>query len=157
MVKTSPKKFITGITKKEVSAGIVVFSKDNKGLKFLLLQGENEIWNFPKGHLKKNETLEQAALREVWEETGLKIKKINQGFKEKISYYFQQNQKKRKQKIYKIVYFFLAQSYSKKVRLSYEHKKFIWASYEKALKKLKYKNLKKILKKANDFLSSIFI
>ncbi len=155
MVKTSSKKFITDITKKEVSAGIVVFLKNSKGLKFLLLQGGNGIWNFPKGHLEKNETLEQAALREVWEETGLKIKKINKKFKEKIFYYFQQKQKNRKQKIYKIVYFFLAQSYSKKVRLSYEHKKFIWASYEKAFEKLKYKNLKKILKKANDFLSSI--
>lgn len=139
--------------KKEISAGIIVFIKDGGSLKFLLLQGDNCLWNFPKGHIEQNETLEQAALREVFEETGLKIEKLINGFKEKISYYFRQDYSGKRRKIYKVVYFFLAQSLSKKVKISFEHKDFIWTSYSDAFHKIKFKDTQRLLKKARKFLT----
>ncbi len=55
---------------KEFSAGGVV----SRGEKLLLIRARNlrgeEVWTFPKGHLEPGEGPEEAALREVEEETG---------------------------------------------------------------------------------------
>lgn len=51
----------------EVSAGGVVI---RQGL-VLVIQNRFGEWVFPKGHLEAGETAEEAALREVWEETGV--------------------------------------------------------------------------------------
>jgi len=55
---------------KEHSAGGVIFEDKT----VLLIQVQNlkgdKVWTFPKGHLEPGETPEQAALREVAEETG---------------------------------------------------------------------------------------
>jgi len=55
---------------KEHSAGGVIFEDKT----VLLIQVRNlkgdKVWTFPKGHLEPGETPEQAALREVAEETG---------------------------------------------------------------------------------------
>ncbi len=55
---------------REVSAGGVVLARAG----VLLVKVENlareVVWTFPKGHIEKGETPEEAALREVREETG---------------------------------------------------------------------------------------
>jgi 8-oxo-dGTP pyrophosphatase MutT (NUDIX family) len=60
----------TSKTKFEFSAGGVAIEDG----KLLMVKVENleghHIWTFPKGHLEKDEKSEQAALREVEEETG---------------------------------------------------------------------------------------
>ncbi len=61
----------------EVSAGGLVI--DQSGTKGLLigrkdlkdLSGERLLWSLPKGHIEEGETPEQAAIREVQEETGI--------------------------------------------------------------------------------------
>ncbi len=50
-------------------AGGVVFDPAGR---VLLIRDRNGFWVFPKGHLDPGETPEQAAIREVWEETGIK-------------------------------------------------------------------------------------
>ncbi|MCX5784333.1 MAG: NUDIX domain-containing protein [Elusimicrobia bacterium] len=57
-------------TKREHSAGGVIF-EDGRVLLILMsnLKGE-KVWTFPKGHLEDGEAAEAAALREVVEETG---------------------------------------------------------------------------------------
>ncbi len=46
--------------------------------KILLVQVKNlkgeTVWTFPKGHLEEGETAQEAAVREVWEETGWNCK-----------------------------------------------------------------------------------
>ncbi len=54
--------------KRVLAAGGVVINQHNE----LLLIYRRSLWDLPKGHLEKKETLEQCALREVREETGLK-------------------------------------------------------------------------------------
>lgn len=50
------------------AAGGVVMRPDNS---FLIIK-RNELWDLPKGKLEKGESTEEAAIREVEEETGLK-------------------------------------------------------------------------------------
>lgn len=133
--------------KKELSAGCVVYKKDDPA-KYLLLHYEAGHWDFPKGHVEANESEEQAALRELKEETGIEDSKLIPHFKESISYYYKQQG----QTIFKEVVFFLAESPSDKVTLSSEHIGFAWLSYENAMKKLTHKNAKDVLEKAGKFL-----
>lgn len=60
----------------ETSAGGIVFLKKNAGRQWLLIQhAKAHHWGFPKGHVGdkiQNEKLEEAALREVEEEGGIK-------------------------------------------------------------------------------------
>jgi len=109
-----------------------------------------EYWDFPKGHIEKGENLEETAKREVEEETGLKDLKLIEGFKEWIKYFFKFKEKN----IFKIVTFFLAETKTKEVKVSFEHIGFKWLPYEEAIEKLTFKNAKEILKKANDYLNS---
>jgi 8-oxo-dGTP pyrophosphatase MutT (NUDIX family) len=64
----------------EVSAGGFVISKTDGSLVALMARfnrGGKLEWCIPKGHLEADETKEQAALREVFEETGLEAKIID--------------------------------------------------------------------------------
>ncbi len=66
--------------KTEVSAGGIVFKKDGNNILWLITQhSKHKGWSFPKGLIgdtKKGEGMEQAALREVEEEGGVKTKII---------------------------------------------------------------------------------
>lgn len=55
----------------ETSAGGVVFRLDAGQPLYLLIRDSYQNWGFPKGHLEPGERPEDAALREVAEETGL--------------------------------------------------------------------------------------
>lgn len=132
----------------ERSAGAVVFRKEKEVLYYLLLHYKAGHWDFPKGNIKKGEELTETARRETEEETGIEDIKFIQGFKEKINYFYQRGGKK----IYKTVVFFLTETKTKEIKLSFEHIGFEWLPYKEALDKLTFKNAKEILKKANEFL-----
>jgi len=76
-VKAAPKKRIYAKRVDEVSAGGLVI--DSTGTKGLLIgrrdikdqKRERLLWSLPKGHIEAGETPEQAAIREVAEETGI--------------------------------------------------------------------------------------
>lgn len=85
--------------KKEVSCGVVVFTKIENNFYALLIHHNLGHWGFPKGHVELGETHEETALREVFEETGVTASIID-GFKEKLTY----NPKKN---ISKDVYFYV--------------------------------------------------
>lgn len=64
--------------KKAYSHGVgVLIIQDQKILLTHRIKGEQiGVWEVPAGHIKESETSEEAALREVREETGLQIKII---------------------------------------------------------------------------------
>ncbi|MEM3374722.1 MAG: NUDIX domain-containing protein [Candidatus Woesearchaeota archaeon] len=138
---------------KETSAGIVVFYSDSENVEYLILHYEEGHWDLPKGHVEGKETLEEAATRETFEETGLKIKIIN-GFKEHISYIFKDKYKNFRL-VKKDVYFFVGKTEKKEVKLSKEHIGYEWLSFEKAMKKITYENTKEVLKKADLFIKNL--
>ena len=55
-----------------LAAGGVVYSRDAAGLLLvLLIQDKHGVWTLPKGHVESGETEDQAAIREIAEETGV--------------------------------------------------------------------------------------
>lgn len=73
-------------TKKEFSAGGVII-EGGKALLIMMrdLKGEH-VWTFPKGHLEPGETPEDAAVREVLEETGYECRIKKKLFKAHYSF-----------------------------------------------------------------------
>ena len=62
-----------GHLKKQQKAGIIYFNK--KYNKMVVIQSRGNLWGIPKGTCNENESLEECAVREFFEETGIKIKK----------------------------------------------------------------------------------
>lgn len=65
-----------------VTVDIILFSKDKNETKVLLIQRKHDpfmnMWALPGGFVEMDETLEQSALRELEEETGITDVKIDQ-------------------------------------------------------------------------------
>jgi len=143
---------------KEISAGAVIFRKENNKVYYLLLHYGAGHWDFPKGHVEEGEKEEETVRREVAEETGIEDVKVIEGFKELIKYTFRQTyglkdeEKKKAPWVFKIVTYYLAETKTKEVKISFEHKGFKWLPYEQALEQLTFKEAKGIFKKANKFL-----
>ncbi|MEK6984576.1 MAG: NUDIX domain-containing protein [Nanoarchaeota archaeon] len=133
---------------KEKSCGAVVFRRYKEGIKYLLLHYPAGHWDFPKGNQEKNEKEEQTAAREIKEEAGIEDIEFIDDFKETIKYFY----KKGEETVYKEVIFFLAQTRTADVKLSFEHIGYAWVSYEHGAKKLTYNTSKDLLRKANQFI-----
>jgi len=138
--------------KKEKSAGAVIFIK-SKEIKYLLLRHpfssrtKKDYWGFPKGHIEKNEKELETVKREIKEETGLKNIKIVNGFKETVIYFLKNNTI-----IQKKVILYLAEAERKKIILSSEHIGYKWLNFQKAINLLCFKDLKKVLKRADNLM-----
>lgn len=159
---------------KEKSAGAIIFRKEDNKIYYLLLHYHSGHWEFPKGHIEGKESEEDTVKREVAEETGIKDLKILPGFKIYIKYFFRSrlrrgssmalpsgqykenvSEKDRKNGkmpwVFKLVTFFIAETKTKEIKISFEHLGFLWLPIDEAVKKTTFKNSKKLLKKANEF------
>jgi len=151
----------------EKASGVVIFRRKNKKIYYLILDYGYGYWGFSKGHMEKGEELRQTALREAEEETGIKDLNFIKNFEEKSEYSYEVNGQKifrenkrnssqlKDKDIFKIVIYFLAETKTKKITISSEHKEYKWLLYEEALDKLTYKDCKETLEKANNFLKTI--
>lgn len=84
------------------------------------------------------------------EETGITDIKFIDDFRQQISYRY----KKKFKLVNKSVIYYIVETKSNKVVLSFEHVNFAWLNFNDALNRLSFDNSKKILKNANEFLSS---
>jgi len=132
------------LAERQFSAGGIVVKGEKENLQVLLIKDRFGHWTWPKGHIEKGETPDQAALREIEEETGLKkleiIKEIGRQ-----EYWFTHGTKKR----LKTVYIFLIKALEDealKIQTS-EIQAAKWFSPQDAIKKIEYEGSKALLEK----------
>lgn len=132
--------------KQEKSCGAVLHKVQDGEKLFLLIQHKNGgHWAFPKGHVEKDETELQTALREIREETGYEAE-IDNGFREVVTY------SPKKDVMKDVVYF------SGRVQGGIEHIQqeevlgLRWENAGQALQTLTYDNDRQILQKLIQFL-----
>lgn len=132
----------------EKSCGAVVFRQAETELEFLIIRHVNgNHWAFPKGHVEKGESESETALREIEEETGLKVV-LDTNFRETTSYSPTEGV------IKEVVYFIAITDESSIQQQAEEVLAFEWLTYSDALKTLTFVNDQKLLTKALDYLNS---
>jgi 8-oxo-dGTP pyrophosphatase MutT (NUDIX family) len=140
--------------RRDKSAGVIVFHRTDSGCRFLLLLSrltKRPLWEFPKGGVDEGETITQAALRELREETGLDAGSIRiiEAFQHREEYRFTSGKGDGRTLVRKEVTYFLAESLSIDVRLSaHEASQFAWLPLDDAVRKLKYKARRDMLREA---------
>ena len=134
-----------GRAKQETSAGGVVFRVEDGRPLFLLIRDSYRNWGFPKGHVESGEAPEQAALREVEEETGL-AKLALRGEVDTIDWHF----RFRGRLIHKICHFYLMESASASTCPQEEEgiTACRWLPLEAALALISYANARDVLRRA---------
>ncbi|HSJ06749.1 MAG TPA: NUDIX domain-containing protein [Longimicrobiales bacterium] len=140
--------------RRDRSAGVIVFHRDEHGCRFLLLLSrltKRPLWEFPKGGIDDGESPEQAALRELEEETGMSAADIRliPEFEHREEYRFTSGSGDARTLVRKEVTYFLAETRTRDVRLSaHEASQYAWLTVEEAAKKLKYKARRTMLRHA---------
>ena len=133
---------------REKSCGAVVYLKKDNNVNYLLLHYEAGHWDFVKGNVEPNESEKDTVLRELQEETGIVDAQFIEGFKERVEYFY----RRQGATIHKEVIFYLMETHTENVKLSFEHVGFVWLDYQHAIEKLNFSNAKKVLQKAQEFL-----
>jgi len=125
---------------REKSCGAVIYHKNENGeIKYLLIKHKNGgHWSFPKGHMEAGETEVDTALREILEETGLRVV-VDEKFRFEMEY-------SPKPRILKKVVFFTAETMSTEVVCQPEEViDSRWFDYESALMNLTHEESKKLI------------
>ena len=124
----------------EFSAGGLVVDEEGRVLLIRARDLRNRpVWTLPKGTLAAGETSEQAALREVREETGYQCQVVRE--LEAVTYWFQRGGRQ----IKKTVRWFLMHPLEKVGDHDHEVDEVAWADRAEALTRLRYDSDRRLL------------
>ena len=130
---------------KEKSCGAIVYNQNNE---VLVVKHNAGHWDFPKGHMEKDETEQQTAIREVKEETNIDVE-LYDNYRYEIHYSPKEN-------VEKTVVFFLAKNLSNDThKQDAEIANIGWFKYEEAMDMLTFEDAKKLLKSSYEDLNNI--
>lgn len=137
-------------TRRETSAGGVVFRRAPGGFRFLLIKDPYKKWGLPKGHVDPGESLEETAAREVCEETGLKDLVMCESLGV-VDWHF----RFRDRLVHKFCHFFLFEAPTGSPVPQKEEgiSACRWFSFPDAMKKISYENARSILGQAGPIVS----
>ena len=140
-----------GRAKEEHSAGGVVFRIDAGQPLYLLIRDSYQNWGFPKGHIEPGEQPDEAARREVIEETGIAAIAVR-GCIDTIDWFF----RFRGQLIHKSCQFFLMESMDE--RTCPQRNEGItacrWIAFEQAESLISYANAREVLRRAQEMVAA---
>lgn len=129
----------------ERSCGAVVHREINGTREYLIIRHNGGHWSFPKGHMEKDETEIETAMREILEETGLTTE-INTDFRRTVTY-------SPKNGVIKDVVFFLATVTGGTEHAQEEEiAQLEWQPFEKACSTVTFPTDTQVLENAEEFL-----
>ena len=132
----------------EISAGAIVYTYIDDKIYYLVCKDFHNNYGFPKGHIEKDETIYQTAIREVKEEVGIDIA-LDTDFKEELNYRMPNGIDKKS--IYFIGYF----KNQKPQRQQEEIQEIKLLRYEEALNILTFDSMKQVLIKAHEHIKRL--
>lgn len=136
---------------RETSAGGIVYRLEEGAPLFLLIRDSYGNWGFPKGHVERGESAEDAALREVREETGLQ-ELASRGLIDTIDWYF----RFRGRLIHKSCHFYLMETSQSDT--APQRAEGItacqWVTYGEAHEAVSYANAREVLRRARDMIGA---
>lgn len=137
---------------REKSCGIVPFREVDGEIRYLVISSavtKREHWEFPKGGVEEGEREIETALRELWEETGVKDVRVLPGYREPIRYIYRRPEGL----VSKQVVYFIARVSNPAVTLrEVEAKDYRWANYEETRKLLRHANARALLERCHAFI-----
>ena len=140
---------------REISAGGLVFTRTPRGIKFAIMKDSYGKWAFPKGHVERGETQEEAAARETLEELGLDQVRLLQ-YLGTIDIWFRDRFEKKGTLIHKDIHYYLfetlegAELRPDPEQHAYEAR---WIPSGKLLSSSSYPDMIPIIKRALGFVS----
>jgi 8-oxo-dGTP pyrophosphatase MutT (NUDIX family) len=145
-----PSKFSKTPVERAVSAGGVVYRRMDKGLEVVICGRDSDgIWGLPKGTPDDGESLEQTAVREVTEETGLEVRIVDKvGV---VEYWFAREGTR----YHKWVHHYLMEATGGDTTdHDVEYDRVEWQPIETALEMLTFKNEMEMVAKAREMIES---
>lgn len=125
---------------------------DRNNITYLLLQYAHGHWDFVKGKIEPEENKQEAALRELREETGITSITLDPSFSISFSYVYTEVDGIVTKKT---VHFFVGCTPETQITLSHEHLNYAWLPFEKAVEQLTFENAQEALRAANKFIQNI--
>jgi 8-oxo-dGTP diphosphatase len=135
----------------ETSAGGVVVRQTEAGYEVLICKASSyHKWGLPKGWVEKGETLEETALREVREETGVTASILGP-LGDPETYIYSRDGAR----IYKTVYYFLMRyDHGNLEDHDHEVEEVAWFSFEDAIARVAFDSIRNVLRRAQASLNS---
>lgn len=134
----------------ENSCGAVVFTRHNGEIQYVIIQSLEGYYGFPKGHMEGIEKEKETALREIYEETGLRVN-ILDGFKAS-----DEHQIPNKNGVTKRIIYFLAEYDNQEIQFQKEELLGAYLmNYKEAISAFQFDSSKRILTEANNYLCKL--
>jgi DNA polymerase len=129
-------------TKTAMSAGCAVV--DAEGRVLLIRRADERLWGLPKGTVEPGETLEETAVREVREETGLLVRILRPLTEVRYRFYSPRDDAN----VEKRVAYFLAERVGGRVKLEPGFDDARWLTRSEALRRLHFENDRTVVRRA---------
>lgn len=146
---------MTQPTKIDASCGVVPVRLEGRRRLYLLVRHHKGHWGFPKGHAHEDETPQQAAMRELFEETGLTVERLIERPAFVEEYHFRS---KKGSEVRKTVTYFVGLVSDQPVRIHPEEIiDYAWGDAEQALARLTFEESQHLLRRVEGFLRTYLL